>query len=312
MGAHTNNPVAVSGDVCDSVARVEGAICEPIVELEGVGYRYRDGQWANTGIDLKIHRGELFCLLGPNGAGKSTLIKQLIAVLRPTRGCIRYRGQEIHKNPELAKRHMGIIPQDVGLFDQLTVGEHLSCFYPLKGVRQRPTAEMLRRLMQKTGLADLGARKIGSLSTGQRRRVLFALALIGDPECLVLDEPTVALDPEARRAMWAVIRAEKRAGKTVILTTHYMDEAERLADRIGIIENGTLSYLGTVDELFRRTARTVKVTEVDPESGVSIKHHFFDTLADAQRFVQARNMSEYYIGRVGLEDVYVEVVRSPR
>ena len=281
---------------------------EPPIVCEAVGYVYPDGTRANQEIDLRIERGELFCLLGPNGAGKTTLIRQITTELRPSSGRIRVAGRDAHADPVATKRRLGVIPQSASLFEGLTVENHLLRFGPLKHLSRQQTRERLAFVLRECELEPLRARRVRTLSGGERRKVLVGLALLSDPEILILDEPTVGLDPVARRTLWSTIEAQRAAGKTILLTTHYMDEAERLADRIGFIGEGRLTRVGTLASLYAQLGKSVRVTELDPDDGSSRATHLFDELAEAQRFVRERGLETYAVGRVSLEDIYLRLM----
>jgi ABC-2 type transport system ATP-binding protein len=278
------------------------------IECEGVGYVYAGGTRANQGIDLALERGELFCLLGPNGAGKTTLIRQITTELRPTEGRIRVGGRDAHADPIATKRRLGVIPQSAALFEGLRVEEHLSLFGPLKHLSRAATRERVELVVKECELGALRARRVRTLSGGERRKVLVALALLSDPEILILDEPSVGLDPVARRALWSTIERQREQGKTILLTTHYMDEAERLADRIGFIGAGRLTRTGTLASLYAQLGKSVRVTELDPGDGSVRGQHYFDELVHAQAFVRERKLDTYAVGRVSLEDIYLRVM----
>jgi len=281
---------------------------EPPIVCEGVGYDYPDGTRANQGIDLAIERGELFCLLGPNGAGKTTLIRQITTELRPTSGSIRVAGSDAHVDPVATKRRLGVIPQSASLFEGLTVESHLRLFGPLKHLSREQTRERLAFVLRECELDPLREKRVRTLSGGQRRKVLVALALLADPEILILDEPTVGLDPVARRALWSTIQEQRDAGKTILLTTHYMDEAERLADRIGFIGEGRLTRVGTLASLYAQLGKSVRVIELDERDASPRGTFFFDELSEAQRFVRERGFETYAVGRVSLEDIYLRLM----
>ncbi len=286
-------------------------MAEPVLVCEGVSYAYPDGTRANESIDLSLRRGELFCLLGPNGAGKTTLIRQITTELRPRSGRVLVAGRDAHAHPVATKRRLGVIPQTAGLFEALTVDDHLRLFGPLKLLSRRRTREARETVVAECELEGIRGRRARELSGGQRRKVLVALALLADPEILLLDEPTVGLDPVARRALWSTIERQRAAGKTILLTTHYMEEAERLADRIGFIEEGRLSRTGTLPELYAQLGKSVRVSALDPDTGVALSHHYFDTLHDAQAHVRKAGFETYSVGRVSLEDIYLRVVGHP-
>jgi ABC-2 type transport system ATP-binding protein len=222
------------------------------ISVKGLVKRYKDGTLANRGIDFEMRAGEIVALMGPNGAGKTTFLRQLTTELRPTSGSISVFGVDAVAYADRAKRLMGITPQEAGIFESLTVRQHLELFGRLKGLARRAAADAAREMISALDLdADIG-RRVGSLSGGQRRRILVGLALLGKPPLLVLDEPTTGLDPASRQTIWRLLRQVVGDGATLLLSTHYVEEAERLSNRIGIISAGQLVALGTVRELSDR------------------------------------------------------------
>src|SRR5437016_5024498 len=202
---------------------------------------------AVRGLSLDIATGECFGLLGPNGAGKTTTIEILEGLLPPTSGEVTILGHSWERNPREVREWLGISLQETRLSEKLTVRETLilfSSFYR----EPRPASEVLEEL-QLTEKADTW---VGKLSGGQRQRLAVATALVGNPKILFLDEPTTGLDPQSRRQLWDIIRSFQSAGGTVLLTTHYMDEAERLCDRLAIIDHGQLIAEGTPSDLIDR------------------------------------------------------------
>ncbi|MBR5126435.1 MAG: ABC transporter ATP-binding protein [Oscillospiraceae bacterium] len=199
-------------------------------------------------LNLTIDRGELFSLLGVNGAGKTTAIKMLSCLTRPTAGDALVGGYSITKEPEQVKRHIGVSPQETAIAPNLSVKENLELICGIHGFSREKTHLKIRELSRQFSLDTVMARKAGKLSGGWQRRVSIAMALISEPEILFLDEPTLGLDVIARHDLWDVIRSLK-GSITIILTTHYMEEAEALSDRIGIMKNGHLLALGTAEEL---------------------------------------------------------------
>lgn len=199
-------------------------------------------------LNLEIKQGELFALLGVNGAGKTTTIKMLSTLSNPTSGEIFIKGKNLKDNPEKIKSIMNISPQETAIAQNLTVKENLLF---MAGVYQiKDKILKVNKLLKDFGLEEIATKKAGLLSGGQKRKLSIALALINDPEILFLDEPTLGLDVLARRELWKTIQSLK--GKTtIILTTHYLEEAESLSDRIGIMVNGKLSSVGTADELIK-------------------------------------------------------------
>ena len=204
-----------------------------------------------TAVDkfhLEIMQGELFSLLGVNGAGKTTTIKMLTCLTKPTSGDAMVGGYSITKEAEKVKRLIGVSPQETAVAPNLSVKENLELMCGIYGFSKEKTETKVRELSEQFDLEDVLQRKAGKLSGGWQRRVSIAMALIGEPQILFLDEPTLGLDVIARHELWDVIRLMK--GRiTIILTTHYMEEAEELSDRIGIMKSGSLLAVGTVEEL---------------------------------------------------------------
>jgi len=273
---------------------------------------YRDGTEANRGISLEVQRGEVVAIVGPNGAGKTTFLRQLTTELRPTSGSVSVFGVDALAEPQQAKRAMGITPQEAGVFERLTVREHFELFAHLKHLSKREAREAAREVIAELELIGETNKSVGSLSGGQRRRILIGLALLGRPPLLVLDEPTTGLDPASRRAVWGVIRRAVNTGTTVILSTHYMEEAERLSDRIAVIAAGRLIAFGTLDELLTRMDRSYSLSYRDPIDPLSdLRIRYFASFAQAQQHIARELLSEYSIARASLEDVYFTLTGEP-
>lgn len=202
-------------------------------------------------LDLTIPQGGLFSLLGVNGAGKTTTIKMLCCLTRPTAGDAFLNGSSILTDPAGVKARIGVSPQETAVAPNLTVQENLELMCGVHGFTREKQMQKVRQIAEELGLEDILKRKAGKLSGGWQRRLSIAMALIGEPEILFLDEPTLGLDVLARSDLWEVIRALK--GKiTIILTTHYMEEAEALSDEIGIMKDGRLLARGTAQALKKR------------------------------------------------------------
>ena len=221
------------------------------IETKGLVKRYKN-LTAVDGLELNVRQGELFSLLGVNGAGKTTAIKMLSCLTKPTRGEAWVDGYSVTEEPERVKRLIGVSPQETAVAPNLTVKENLELICGIHGFDREKTAAKLRELSGQFALDAVLARKAGKLSGGWQRRVSIAMALISAPQILFLDEPTLGLDVIARHDLWEVIRALK-GQVTIVLTTHYMEEAEALSDRIGIMKNGRLIASGTVRELMERS-----------------------------------------------------------
>jgi ABC-2 type transport system ATP-binding protein len=227
--------------------RIDNANADVVVaSLEGVNKNYGSVR-ALRGVDFRVRAGELVALLGPNGAGKTTAVKLLLGLMQPNSGRARVFGGD-PTNPENRTR-TGAMLQVGRVPETLRVREHIDLFSSYYEKPMSP-AEVLAAV----GLEKLQDRKFGDLSGGQRQRVLFALAICGDPDLLFLDEPTVGLDVEARRMLWDEIRKMIARGKTVLLTTHYLQEADALADRVAVIHQGEIIAEGTPSEIKAKTA----------------------------------------------------------
>ena len=206
---------------------------------------------AVNGLDLEIGRGELFSLLGVNGAGKTTTIKMLTCLTRPTAGDALVGGFSITREPDRVKALIGVSPQETAVAPNLSVKENLELICGIHGFSREKTRSKIEALTHQFALEEVLNRRAGKLSGGWQRRVSIAMALIGEPQILFLDEPTLGLDVIARHELWDAIRSLK-SRVTIILTTHYMEEAEALSDRIGIMKSGRLLAMGTVEELKNR------------------------------------------------------------
>ena len=202
-------------------------------------------------LALQVHQGELFSLLGVNGAGKTTAIKLLTCLSKPTEGDARVGGHSITKEPDRVKALIGVSPQETAVAPNLSVEENLALICGIHGFSKEKTARRIGELSAQFSLESVLKRKAGKLSGGWQRRVSIAMALISQPQILFLDEPTLGLDVLARHELWDIIQALK-GQVTIILTTHYMEEAQALSDRIGILKDGHLLAVGTAAELMDR------------------------------------------------------------
>ncbi len=288
--------------------RVPLPASEVAVRIRDLGKVYRNGTEANRGISLEVRRGEIVAVVGPNGAGKTTFLRQLTTELRPTKGSVTVFGVDAVAEPERAKRSMGITPQEAGLFERLTVREHFELFARLKRLSKREARVAAQQIIDDLGLAADTNKKVGILSGGQRRRILIGLSLLGRPPLLVLDEPTTGLDPSSRRDVWRLIRRAVDDGATVILSTHYMEEAERLSDRIGVIAKGKLIAFGTLDELLARLERSYRLSYRNPTDQLSeIQVLYFASFAEVRQHISRALLTEYSIARASLEDVFFDL-----
>jgi len=291
---------------------------DPIARLSGAVKRY--GQLtALDGADLQLQRGELLALLGPNGAGKTTAIALLLGLIRADAGTVELFGQDPQRIE--ARRRIGVMLQNAELPPTLRVGELLrltASYYPAPRTLAE-TAEL-------AGISDLLKRPYAKLSGGQQRRVQFALALCGRPELLFLDEPTVGMDIEARQKLWAAIRQLLAEGCSVLLTTHYLEEAEALADRVCVMTHGRMIHEGTVEELRARVAlkriRCLSALSIDtvrswPEVNDVRRDNerLHITAAEAEVVVRRllaadQHLRELEVQRAGLAEAFTELTRD--
>jgi ABC-2 type transport system ATP-binding protein len=273
----------------------------PAVEVHGLRKSY-DGLEAVRGVEFEIQAGKVFGLLGPNGAGKTSII-EILAGYRPRNaGSVSVLGVDPAGAPQSWRERIGVVPQSGDLFVNLTVIEQLKLF---AGYYEKPrSAEEVLRLV---GLEDKRGARFRTLSGGQRRRLDLGVALVGDPELLFLDEPTTGFDPAARRTAWETIRSLRELGKTILLTTHYIEEAAQLADRVAVLRRGEIVASGTPADLvaavpgteirYRRNGEQVVVRTEEP---VRVLHEL-----TSQALSDGVQLEGLEVHRATLEDVYL-------
>ena len=227
---------------------------ETILELSGLGKTYPGGLKALEGVDLSIRKGEIFALLGPNGAGKTTLIGAVCGLVRPTAGTMRAFGHDLATDWRAARRRIGLVPQEMATDMFEPVIRAVAYSRGLFGLSPDPAK--IEQVLRSLSLWDKRSEQIRNLSGGMKRRVLIAKALAHEPELLFLDEPTAGVDVELRKDMWRQIGELRERGTTIILTTHYIEEAEEMADRVGIIDKGRLLMVDGKAEMMARLGRT--------------------------------------------------------
>jgi ABC-2 type transport system ATP-binding protein len=230
---------------------------DAVLSISGLTKTYDNGFRALKGVDLAIRRGEIFALLGPNGAGKTTLIGIVCGLVRPNGGAVLVDGADIATDYRTARKKIGLVPQELAVNMFETVWQTVVFSRGLFGKRANPAH--IERVLRDLSLWDKKDSNIRELSGGMKRRVLIAKALAHEPEILFLDEPTAGVDVELRRDMWEMVRQLREKGVTIILTTHYIEEAEDMADRIGVIDKGELIVVEEKHALMRRLGQT-KVT----------------------------------------------------
>jgi ABC-2 type transport system ATP-binding protein len=282
----------------------------PAIEVHGLRKAYGEHQ-AVRGIDFTVGRGEVFGLLGPNGAGKTTTVEILEGYRSRDGGDVSVLGFDPQRRERALRQRLGIVLQSCGFDRHLTPREmvaHWASLYP----HPRDPAEVIRLV----GLEDKQDDIVRGLSGGQQRRLDLALALVGDPELIFLDEPTTGFDPAARRTAWGTIRSLRDLGKTVVLTTHYLDEAQELSDRVAIIKDGRILAIGTPAELGVGAAQRVRVTwrgedgelhEREVDDPTQLVH---DLTAEA--LARGESVRDLTVVRPSLEDVYLELTADER
>ncbi|MGD1935093.1 MAG: ABC transporter ATP-binding protein [Candidatus Phaeomarinobacter sp.] len=272
----------------------------PVLDVSGVSYRYAD-RLALNDVDLRVMRGEVFALLGPNGAGKSTLIRTLCGRLKPSAGKVEIDGD----NPaisRLARAKVGLVPQDIALYPYLTVAENLSVFGRLAGIRGAKLVERIRDAVVAAGLEERMDQRIEILSGGYKRRANIASALLHAPKLLVLDEPTVGVDLEARNSINAVLRSLAEAGMSVLITTHDLDQAASVASKVGIIFHGEIIKTGApealVAERFGNDRELILVLNepAPPEVVAFFYQHNFKSLEEGRRWRGRLSVSDKDVG----------------
>jgi ABC-2 type transport system ATP-binding protein len=279
----------------------------PAIDVNELSKAY-GGHEAVRGVSFTVRRGEVFGLLGPNGAGKTTTVEILEGHRARSGGDVRVLGQDPGERPAGLRARVGIVLQSCGTYPHLTVREtleHWAALYP----SPRAIGDTLRL----AGLEEAADRRARTLSGGQQRRLDFALALVGDPELIFLDEPTTGFDPAARRAAWDVVRALRELGKTVLLTTHYLDEAQALADRVAIIKDGAILAEGPPGELIAGAPRYRiayrerggRRVERETEEPTALLHEL-----TAAALARGETLEELSVTRPSLEDVYLELTEA--
>ncbi|MBI4161378.1 MAG: ABC transporter ATP-binding protein [Acidobacteria bacterium] len=221
-----------------------------MIEVSNLRKRFGEVE-ALRGISFQVRPGEIYGLLGPNGAGKSTTIGVLCGLVVADAGTARLNGIDVVQSPVEARRHLGVVPQEVTLYPELSARDNLGFFGRLYGLGGRELRSRVDRVLERVRLADRAREPVERLSGGMQRRLNVAAGILHEPKAILLDEPTVGLDPQTRASILDLIRSLAGEGTTVVYTTHYLDEAERLCDRIGIIDHGALLAEGTLAELQR-------------------------------------------------------------
>jgi ABC-2 type transport system ATP-binding protein len=242
-------------------------MAEPILTIDGVSKTYAGGTTALSPVDLTINRGEIFALLGPNGAGKTTLISIVCGIVTPSTGTVTVGGHDAIREPKMARRMIGLVPQELSVDMFETVLATVTFSRRLFG--RSGHSAYIEEVLRDLSLWDKRHAKIMELSGGMKRRVLIAKALSHEPDLLFLDEPTAGVDVALRRDMWKLVHRLRAKGTTIILTTHYIEEAEEMADRVGVIDKGKLLLVEEKSALMKKLGkRTLDLALVEPLSSV--------------------------------------------
>ena len=275
-----------------------------IIDISGLSKEY-SGKKVVDGLNLSVEQGELFGFLGPNGAGKTTTIRILTTLTKPSSGTVLINGIDAAKDPGKVKEVFGVVQQHLSLNRDLTIGENLELHARLHHIEAAERKKRIADLLDYVELSDHRDYLIDDVSGGMKRRAMIARALLHRPKLLFLDEPTVGLDAQTRRRVWDLIRRMNREGATVFLTTHYIEEAEALCQRVGVLHHGKLIAIGSPLEL-RQTLGLVAVELQGNGNGTT--YRYFPDRAQASKFIQDLPSSERVIMRASnLEDVFIEL-----
>ncbi|HEY9810289.1 MAG TPA: ABC transporter ATP-binding protein [Halomicronema sp.] len=273
------------------------------VYLENVEKIYNNRPVVNN-LSFTIKKGEMFGLLGPNGAGKSTTIRMLTTLTKPTSGRIEVASFDINKQQNLVKQSIGVVLQQTSVDGDLSVWENMELHGRLHHIPNPNRQQLINQWLEYVELKDRRDDLVKTLSGGMKRRLQIARALLHQPQILFLDEPTVGLDPQTRRRLWEIIKELNKQGMTILLTTHYMDEVEYLCNRIGIMDNGKLIELGTLQELRTKHGEGLVMKQI----GERWEYLFFPNLEKANHYLETQNDKTGMMVRPSnLEDIFVEL-----
>ena len=278
-----------------------------IAEVKGLVVRFGDYA-AVDGLTFDVRRGEVFGFLGPNGAGKTTTIRSITTIQRPTSGSIRIDGFDSSVDYLEARKRIGIAQQHIALDKDLTVRQNIKQHALLHKIPKSEMDERIRYASELLGLQEYMDRKVESLSGGWKRKASIVCAIVHRPELLLLDEPTAGLDTRSRHLLWDLVRDLNHRGTTIFLTTHYMEEAESLCDRVAIINHGRMVAMGTVDELKDLIGRVAVETSEDGKAVV----RYFPTREEAKSYANTLGDEYMNIRRTTLEDVFLELTGEDR
>lgn len=272
-----------------------------MIEMINLTKNYRSLH-ALKGINLHVREGQLFAYLGPNGSGKTTTIRLLTGLSRPTAGDAYLNGYHIERDTLKVKRQCGLVPQTVNLDHELTVYENMNIHGRLYQMRARERARRIDELLEYVEMADRKHSPIKHLSGGMKRRVMVARAMLHSPRVLFLDEPTVGLDPSIRRRIWSLIKRIQQGGATIFLTTHYIEEAEFLAERVAFLDEGQIVAVDTPQNLMAQLGAWALDEIVRGE----METRYFQDREEANRYIEKQSGS-FSLRRVNLEDVFIHL-----
>lgn len=274
-----------------------------MIEVRGISKRYGDLQ-AVDNLSITIEKGHIFGLLGPNGAGKSTTISMMCGLVSPDLGSVKLNGEL--PTTKVAKQKIGLIPQSIALYEELTALDNLSFFADLYGLPSNLKAERMEWSLKFVGLQDRAKDTVSEYSGGMKRRLNLAASLLHDPEFIFMDEPTAGVDPQSRNKLFESVFELKDLGKTIIYTTHYMEEAEKLCDRVGVVDKGQLLALGTVDELIDQHGghSSVHIRSEEGEESFMTANPVNDLMARLKDLTTVENLS---LQRPNLETVFLNL-----
>lgn len=270
-----------------------------MIRIENLTKHFKNTE-ALKGVNLHVFSGELFAYLGPNGSGKTTTINILTGLSRPSSGNAFLNGFHIEKDTLQAKRQCGLVPQTINLDHELTVAENLDIHGKLFDMSRKDRISRIDELLDYNEISDRKHSLVKHLSGGLKRRVMIARALMHSPKILFLDEPTVGLDPAIRRRIWALIKRIQQNGATIFLTTHYIEEAEFLANRVAFLHGGQIAAIDTPQNLMAQLGTWA----LDRLVGEEMETRYFETREAAKQYIETQQGS-FSIRRINLEDVFI-------
>lgn len=297
-----------------------------MIEAEGLVKCFGDARAVDS-IDFQVDPGQCFGILGPNGAGKTTTLRMVLGQTVPTGGTLKVLNEPMPARRRVVRQRLGVVPQDDNLDPDFTVIENLYVYASYFGIHRRYASDRVSEILERVSLTDRATSSISALSGGMKRRLSIARALVNDPELLILDEPTTGLDPQVRHLVWSRLRELKRQGKTLVLTTHYMEEAERLCDELIVMDHGAIVLQGAPDELIRAHVEP-NVVEVQGQDaviepviallrsdGIKIREEVVEEtrycyMADSSPLTQrldALRQAKYFHRPANLEDVFLRL-----